>query len=100
MIRKTYSLSSPVERAAFRPRDVDVEVPDCERLLNGLWAEDESHCQRCRNLIRACRPRPYAYRDYLGLRAVPCPVYSFFTLRNQQGEGAMAVCGARMTDCL
>ncbi len=35
-----------------------------------------------------------------GLRTGPCPVYSFFTLRNQQGEGAMAVCGVRMADCL
>jgi hypothetical protein len=57
---------SAVERMAFRYRDPNDEVPDCERLTNGLWADDELHCQRCANLIRACRPRPYQVWDYLG----------------------------------
>lgn len=57
----TYSL---VEHEAFRPRDDDDDT--CPRLLNGLWAEDESHCERCRNLIRSCKPREYAVYDYLG----------------------------------
>jgi hypothetical protein len=53
---------SQVERDAFRPRDKD---GDCPRLTNGLHAI-ESHCQRCANLIRACRPRAYQVYDYLG----------------------------------
>jgi hypothetical protein len=57
---------SVVERDAFRYRDPDDEVADCERLTNGLWADDESHCPRCASLIRACRPRPYRIWDYLG----------------------------------
>jgi hypothetical protein len=58
--------SSPVERAAFRPRDPDEDYPECPRLLNGLWAEDEAHCSRCRNAIRVSRPRSYQVYDYLG----------------------------------
>ena len=39
--------TSIVEREALHPRDDD--YPDCPRLLNGLWAEDEDepHCLRC-----------------------------------------------------
>lgn len=53
---------SAVERDAFRPR---YDEDDCERLTNGLHAIN-GHCQHCRNLIRACRPRPYQVWDYLG----------------------------------
>jgi hypothetical protein len=57
---------SAVEHLAFRYRDPDHDVPDCSRLTNGLWADDKSHCARCANLIRACKPRPYQVWDYLG----------------------------------
>lgn len=64
MARKTYSISSPVEREAFRYRDPkDDPSRQCVLALNG-GGPIPFHCASCNNALRP--PRGYQVYDYLG----------------------------------